>query len=69
MAHTILDTYHKAVLDAGISGKDWRKSEAFDDFTRFFTGAYTEEQRLPMKYDEILNLSKAWWKEHRSKYS
>ena len=69
MPHAALDLYHKAVLDAGISGKDWRKNEAFDDFTRFFNGAYNEEQRQSMKYDEIFNVTKAWWKEHRSKYS
>jgi len=69
MSHIVLDTYHKAVLDAGIAGKDWRKNEAFDDFTRFFNGAYTEEQRQSMKYDAILKASKAWWQEHRSKYS
>lgn len=69
MPHAALDTYHKAVLDAGISGKDWRKHDAFDDFTRFYNGAYTEDQRLPMKYDEILAITKAWWNEHRSKYS
>ncbi len=69
MAHTALDTYHKAVLDAGINGKDWRKNEAFDDFTRLFNEQYTEEQRLSMKYDAILKITKVWWEEHRSKYS
>jgi hypothetical protein len=69
VAHVALDTYRKAVLDAGISGKDWRKTEAFDDFTRFFEATYTEEQRQSMKYDGILKISKAWWDAHRSKYS
>jgi hypothetical protein len=69
MARTIIDNYRKAVLDAGIMGKDWRKNEAFDDFTRFFNEQYTEEQRQTMKYDSILKVTKAWWEEHRSKYS
>jgi hypothetical protein len=69
MARAKLDTYHKAVLDAGISGKDWRKTEAFDEFTRFFNAAYTEEQRQSMKYDALLKVSKAWWDEHRTRYS
>ena len=69
MAHTVLDNYNKAVLDAGISGKDWRKTEAFDDFTRFFSEHYPEEQRQSMKYDAILKITKVLWEEHRSKYS
>ncbi|GEM_PF-5138485 len=69
MARAMIDTYHKAVLDAGISGKDWRKTEAFDEFTRFFNAAYTEEQRQSMKYDALLKVSKAWWDEHRTRYS
>ncbi len=69
MSHMMLDTYRKAVLDAGISGKDWRKTEAFDDFTRFFTAAYPEAQRQSMTYEAVLKASKAWWEEHRSKYS
>ena len=69
MARTMLDTYHKAVLDAGISGKDWRKTEAFDEFTRFFNASYTEEQRQLMKYDALLKVSKAWWNEHCTRYS
>ncbi len=64
-----LDIYRKAVLDAGISGKNWRKTEAFDEFTTFFNAAYTEEQRQAMKYDAILKISKAWWSEHATKYS
>ena len=69
MSHMVLDTYRKAVLDAGISGKDWRKTEAFDDFTRFFSAAYSEEQRQSMKYEAVLKVSRAWWEEHRGKYS
>jgi hypothetical protein len=69
MAKAILDTYRKAVLDAGISGKDWRKMEAFDEFTLYFKEAYSEEQRQSMKYDEILKIGKAWWEKHHSKYS
>ncbi len=69
MARLLIDNYRKAVLDAGIAGKDWRKNEAFDDFTRFFNGQYTEEQRQAMKYDAILKVTKVWWEEHRSKYS
>ena len=69
MTHTVLDTYHKAVLDAGLIGKDWRKNEAFDAFTQFFNEQYTEEQRQSMKYEAILKISRVWWGEHRSKYS
>ena len=69
MAHVILDTYTKAVLDAGITGKDWRKNEAFDDFTRFFNESNPEEQRQSMKREAILAIAKAWWQDHRSKYS
>ena len=69
MSHTVLDIYRKAVLDANISGKDWRKTEAFDEFTRFFSEKYTDEQRQSMKYDAILKISQAWWSEHHSKYS
>ena len=69
MAHTVLDNYNKAVLDAGISGKDWRKTEAFDSFTRYFDSSHTPEQRQSMKYDAVLIIAKEWWKEHHSKYS
>ena len=69
MAHSNLDIYRKAVLDANITGKDWRKTEAYDEFTRFFNATYTDEQRQSMKYDEILKISQAWWSEHHSKYS
>jgi len=69
MPHMTLDNYRKAVLDAGISGKDWRKTEAFDDFTRFFNAAYPEAQRQSMKYVAVLKASKTWWEEHRGKYS
>ena len=69
MSHTVLDIYRKAVLDAKIGGRDWRKTEAFDEFTRFFNGAYPEAQRQSMKYDAILKISQAWWSEHHSKYS
>ncbi len=69
MARTDIDIYRKAVLDAGISGKNWRKAEAFDEFTAFFNAAYTEEQRQAMKYDAILKISKAWWGEYATKYS
>jgi hypothetical protein len=69
MARPNLDIYRKAVLDAGIGGKDWRKTEAFDEFTRFFNAGYTEEQRQSMKYDAILKIAGAWWGEHHSKYS
>ena len=69
MARVGVDIYRKAILDAGISGKDWRKNEAFDDFTRYFNEQYTEEQRQSMKYDAMLKITRAWWDEHRSKYS
>ena len=69
MPHKGIDIYQKAVLDAGISGKDWRKNEAFDDFTKFFNNSYTEEQRQAMKYDAILVVTKGWWKDNHSKYS
>ncbi len=69
MARVVVDMYRKAILDAGISGKDWRKNEAFDDFTRYFNDQYTEEQRQSMKYDAILKITRAWWEEHHSKYS
>jgi hypothetical protein len=69
MARVITDNYRKAVLDAGITGKDWRKNEAFDDFTLFYNAQYTEEQRQTLKYDAILKITRAWWEQHRSKYS
>ncbi|HEX2973483.1 MAG TPA: hypothetical protein VHP11_14205 [Tepidisphaeraceae bacterium] len=69
MSRTVVDIYRKAVLDANISGKDWNKTEAYDEFTRYFNAAYTETQRQSMKYDAILKISQAWWSEHRSKYS
>jgi hypothetical protein len=69
MANSNLDAFRKAVLDAGIGGKDWRKTEAFDAFARFFNEKYTEEQRQSMKYDAILKISREWWGEHHSKYS
>ena len=69
MAHSNLDIYRKAVLDANISGKDWRKTEAYDEFTRYFNATYTEAQRQSMKYYAILKISQAWWNEHHSKYS
>ncbi len=69
MARETVDIYRKAVLDAGIAGKDWRKNEAYDDFTRFFNTNYSEVQLKTMKYADILKISKAWWEEHRSKYS
>jgi hypothetical protein len=69
MAKVIVDAYRKAVLDSGIAGKDWRKNEAFDDFTKFFNSKYSEVELKGMKYDDILKVSKAWWEEHRSKYS
>ncbi len=69
MAHSTLDLFRKAALDAGISGKDWRKTEAFDEFTRFFNATYNEAQRQSMKYDAILKISQAWWSEHHSRYS
>jgi len=69
MARSTLETYRKAALDAGISGKDWRKTEAFEEFTRFFNETYTEAQREAMKYEDILKISKAWWSEHHSRYS
>jgi len=56
-------------MDAGIAGKDWRKNEASDDFTKFFNTKYTEADLKGMKYDDILKVTKAWWEEHRSKYS
>ncbi len=69
MAQSHPDVFRKAVLDTGITGKDWRKTEAFDEFTRFFNATYTQEQRQSMKYDDILKISRAWWSEHHSKYS
>jgi hypothetical protein len=69
MARTVVDTYRKAVLDAGISGRNWQKNEAYDDFTVYFNGAYTAEQRQSMKYDTVLKLAKTWWDENRGKYS
>jgi hypothetical protein len=69
MARVTVDIYRKAILDTGIAGKDWRKNEAFDDFTRYFNEQYTDEQRQLMKYDAILKITRAWWDEHRSKYS
>jgi len=69
MSHSNLDTYRKAVLNSGISGRDWQKIDAFDEFTRFFDATYSEEQRQSMKYDAILKVSEAWWQEHRSRYS
>ena len=69
MANSIPDNYRKAVLDAGINGKDWKKTEAYDEFTRFFNATYTEEQRKTMKYDAILKISKSWWADHQGKYS
>jgi hypothetical protein len=69
MAKPIVDTFRKAALDAGITGKNWRKIEAFDDFSRFFNETYTEPQRQAMKYDEVLKIGRTWWEEHHSKYS
>ena len=69
MARSFPEIYRKAVLDAGITGKDWRKTEAYDVFTQFFNATYTEEKRQLMKYDGLLKISQAWWEEHRSKYS
>ena len=69
MAQSYLDVFRKAALDTGITGKDWRKTEAFDEFTRFFNGTYTEAQRQSMKYDAILKTAQTWWGEHHSKYS
>ena len=69
MANSSVDIYRKAVLDAGISGKDWRKTEAFDEFTRFFNAEYPEEQRQAMKYDAILKICKMWWNQHGARYS
>ena len=69
MARMVVDNYRKAVLDAGIMGKDWRKTEAFDAFTQFFNEQYAEEQRQSMKYEAVLKVSRAWWEEHRGKYS
>jgi hypothetical protein len=65
----MVDVFRKAANDAGITGKSWRKDEAYDDFSRFFNGAHTAEQRQSMKYDEILKIGKTWWEEHHSKYS
>ncbi len=69
MARIIPDIFRKAVLDAGISGKNWRKVEAFDDFTSFYETTYNEEQRKSMKYETILKISKEWWDVHHGKYS
>jgi hypothetical protein len=69
MAQSAPEAYRKAVLDAGITGKDWRKTEAFDEFTRFYDAAYPEEQRKTMKYDAVLKISRAWWGDHHGKYS
>ncbi len=69
MSHVALNMFAKAVLDAGITGKGWRKNEAFDDFTRYFNEENTEEKRQAMKYDAILVIAKAWWQEHGGKYS
>jgi hypothetical protein len=69
VAKPTIDIFRKAVNDAGINGKNWRKNEAFDDFTRFFNESFTEEQRESMKYDEVLKVGKIWWQEHHSKYS
>jgi hypothetical protein len=69
MAREKVDIYRKAVLDAGITGRDWRKNEAYDNFTRFFNGIYNEDQLKEMKYDQLLKISQVWWEEHRSKYS
>jgi hypothetical protein len=69
MARSTLENYRKAVLDAGITGKDWRKTEAFDEFTLFYNAAHTEDQRQSMKYDAILKIAKGWWEDHHSKYS
>jgi two-component system, NarL family, response regulator DevR len=69
MANSILEIYRKAVFDAGITGRDWRKTEAYDEFTRHYTETYTEVQRQFMKYDDILKISKAWWEMEHGKYS
>ena len=69
MAHSVLETYRKAVFDAGITGKDWRKTEAYDEFTRHYNETYTEAQRQSMKYDAILKISKVWWEAEHGKYS
>ena len=69
MAHSVLETYRKAVFDTGITGKDWRKTEAYDEFTRHYNETYTEAQRQSMKYDAILKISKVWWEAEHGKYS
>jgi len=43
MAHSIPDSYQKAMLDMRIKGENWQKTEAFDEFTRFFNETITEE--------------------------
>jgi hypothetical protein len=69
MAQSAFEQFRKAVLDAGITGKDWRKTEAFDAFTTHYNTTYTETQRQTMKYDAVLKISKAWWEAEHGKYS
>ena len=69
MAQSILETYRKAVLDSGITGKDWRKTDAFDEFSVFYNATYSEEQRKSMNYKSILKICTEWWSGNSSKYS
>ena len=62
------DIARKAALDAGITGKDWRKTEALDAFTTHYNATYTEAQRQSMKYDAVLKISKVWWEAEHGKY-
>jgi hypothetical protein len=67
MAQSILETYRKAVLDSGITGKDWRKTEAFDEFSVFYNTTYSEEQRKSMTYKSILaNIRNHYQRPHQS---
>jgi hypothetical protein len=63
------EIFRKAVLDAGIGGKDWRKIDAFEEFTTFFNTTYAEDLRQSMKYDAVLKIAKEWWGQHQSRYS
>ena len=69
MAQATPKDYMKAILDSGITGKDWRKTEASDAFTAFYNETYSEEQRKSMNYKAILKVSAQWWSENASKYS
>ena len=69
MAQSTPKDYIKAMLDSGITGKDWRKTEASDEFTVFYNATYNEEQRKSMNYKTILKISTQWWNENASKYS